>query len=98
MSTKSNNAKNFVKDVGTKKQLFVFIGSDTTDPTSESTRSQIDIWNRSDFSVRVGQNSVIPVIPNVKWIQNNVYYPWSSNTANIDNFYAYNNYICFYFY
>ena len=91
MSTKSNNAKNFVKDVGTKKQLFVFIGSDTTNPTSESTKSQIDIWNRSDFSVRVGQNSVIPVIPNVKWIQNNVYYPWSSNTANVDNFYAYNN-------
>ena len=91
MSTKSNNAKNFVKDVGTKKQLFVFIGSDTTNPTSESTRSQIDIWNRSDFSVRVGQNSVIPVVPNVKWIQNNVYYPWSSNTANVDNFYAYNN-------
>ena len=91
MSTKSNNAKNFVKDVGTKKQLFVFIGSDTTDPTSESTKSQIDIWNRSDFSVRVGQNSVIPVVPNVKWIQNNVYYPWSSNTANVDNFYAYNN-------
>ena len=91
MSTKSNNVKTFIKDVGVKKQLFVFVGLDTSSPTSESSRSHIDLWNKSDFSIRIGQNSIIPVVPNVRWIQNSPYYPWSSVTSNTNNYYLYNN-------
>ena len=91
MSTKSNNAKKFVTDTGTKKQLFVFVGSDSSDSTSNSTQTNSDIWNRADFSVRIGQNSVIPVVQNIKWTQQNPYVPWSSLQENTGNFYTYNN-------
>jgi len=91
MSTKSQNVKNFINQTGVNKQLFVFVGSDTTNATSNSTQTAIDIWNHSDFALRIGQNSVVAVVPYVKWIAKRSYTPWSSNSTNIGNFYAYND-------
>lgn len=91
MSTKSNNVKKFINDTGIRKQLFVFAGSDTSDTLSDSTRSQIDVWNKSDFSLKIGKNSLMPVVSNVKWTQKNPYISWSSTKENTGNYYAYNN-------
>ena len=91
MSIKSQNVKNFINDTGVSKQLFVFAGSNTTNNTSDSTQNAIDIWNDSDFSLRVGQNSICAVVPNVKWVQKKPYTPWNATTTNYGNFYAYND-------
>jgi hypothetical protein len=91
MSIKSNNVKKFIADAGTKSQLFVFVGSDEASTSSNSTQSGIDVWRQSDFSVRVGQNSLSAVIPNVRWSRSNYYRPWSAVSVNTDNFYAYNS-------
>jgi hypothetical protein len=91
MSTKSNNVKKFVTDTGSKKQLFVFVGSNSSDSMSNSSQTSAEIWNNSDFSVRIGQNSLVPVVRNIKWTQQNPYIPWSSLEENTGNFYAYNN-------
>ena len=91
MSTKSVNVKNFVKDTGVKNQLFVFAGYNPNPLLSEANESAINLWNYSDFSVRVGQNSVLPVVPYVKWTQKKPYKPWSSTSPNSGNFYAYND-------
>lgn len=73
MSTKSQNVKTFINQVGIDKQLFVFVGSDTNNTTSDSTQTEIDIWNNSDFSLRVGQNSVCAVVENHKWVEKRSY-------------------------
>jgi hypothetical protein len=91
MSIKSTTIKNFIKDIGTKKQLFVFVGSDNSQATSNSNQSALDVWKQSDFSIRVGQSSVYPVVPNIKWIQKRPYIPWSGTTENSGNYYAYND-------
>lgn len=91
MSTKSQNVKNFVKDTGVKNQLFVFAGYNPNPLASEANESAINLWNYSDFSVRIGQNSVLPVVPYVKWTQKKPYKPWSSTNPNSGNFYAYND-------
>jgi hypothetical protein len=90
MSIKSQNVKKFITDTGTSKQLFVFVGADTKNTTSDSSQTEIDIWNDSDFSLRVGQNSLSAVVQNIKWVQKNAYVPWSATTQNVGNFYAYN--------
>ena len=91
MSTKSIKVKNFVKETGTKNQLFVFAGYNPNANISNSNESAINLWNYSDFSVRVGQNSILPVVPYVKWARSKPYRPWSSTQPNTGNFYAYND-------
>lgn len=91
MSTKSIKVKNFVKDTGTKNQLFAFAGYNPNANISDSNESSINLWNYSDFSVRIGQNSVLPVVPYVKWTKSKPYRPWSSTQPNTGNFYAYND-------
>jgi hypothetical protein len=91
MSIKSQNIKNFINQTGTDKQLFVFVGSDTNNTSSDSTQTEIDIWNNSDFALRVGQNSVSAVVPNHKWVEKRSYSPWISIRKNTGNFYAYND-------
>jgi hypothetical protein len=91
MSTKSQNVKTFVKDAGVKNQLFVFAGYNPNPISSDANETAINLWNYSDFSVRVGQNSVLPVVPYVKWSQKKPYKPWSSTQPNTGNFYAYND-------
>lgn len=91
MSLKSTTIKNFIKDVGTKKQLFVFVGSDNKNITANSNQASLDVWKQSDFSIRVGQNSIYPVVPNIKWIQKRPYIPWSGTTENLGNYYVYND-------
>ena len=90
MSIKSNNVKNFIKDTGTRNQLFAFVGSDTASTTSDSSQSGIDLWKQSDFSVRIGQNSLSAIVENVPWTKSRHYNPWSSVSASTGNFYAYN--------
>jgi hypothetical protein len=90
MSTRSQNIKNFIKETGTKNQLFLFVGSDENSTTSDSNQTSIDIWRNSNFSVKIGQNSLIPVVPNVLWIEKKPYKPWSSTQVNTGNYYVYN--------
>ena len=90
MSTRSQNIKNFIKDVGTRNQLFVFAGQDDASTVSDASKTQIDIWRNSNFGVKVGQNSLIPVVPNKKWTEKKPYKPWSSNSQNNGNYYVYN--------
>lgn len=99
MSNKTENIKNFINHVGTENQLFLFAGGNTKDSGSNSTQSDIDTWKDSDFSIKIGKDNVVGVIPNVKWIRSRTYTPWSSTTENTGNFYAYNDnngyvYIC----
>lgn len=91
MSTKTTNAKNFVKDAGTKNQLFVFAGYNPNPILSDANETSINLWNYSDFSVRVGQNSVLPVIPFIKWTEKKPFIPWFSTKPNSGNYYAYND-------
>lgn len=90
MRFKSVNVKNFISETGTKNQLFVFVGSNDAEVSSGSPQTAIDIWKQSDFSVKIGQNSLSAVVPNVKWQRSKPYIPWSSKRANTDNYYAYN--------
>lgn len=91
MSIKSQNVTNFIKQTGTDKQLFVFVGSDTNNTTSDSSQTELDIWNNSNFALRVGQNSVCAVVPNHKWVEKRSYTPWFATRKNTGNFYAYND-------
>lgn len=90
MSTRSQNIKNFIKDIGTKNQLFVFAGIDDESTTSESAKTQIDIWRNSNFAVKIGQNNLISVVPKIKWLEKKPYKPWTSNSQNTGNYYVYN--------
>lgn len=99
MSTKTQNVKNFIKDAGVNNQLFVFAGYNPNPTVTDSNQSAIELWNYSDFSVRVGQNSILPVVPYVKWSEKKPYKSWSSTQVNTGNYYAYNDqngyvYIC----
>lgn len=91
MSTKSQNAKNFIKDAGVKNQLFVFAGYNPNPSLSDTNETSINVWNYSDFSVRVGQNSLMPVVPFIKWSSRKPYQPWYSTKPNNGNYYAYND-------
>jgi hypothetical protein len=91
MSTKTQNVKNFIKDAGVNNQLFVFAGYNPNATVTDSNQSAIELWNYSDFSVRVGQNSVLPVVPYVKWSEKKPYKAWSSTQLNTANYYAYND-------
>lgn len=91
MSIKSQNVKKFITETGIQRQLFVFAGSDTQNTESNSPQTAIDIWNDSDFSLRLGQNSLCAVVPNVKWVQKRAYNPWFSTLKNTENFYVYND-------
>lgn len=91
MNAKSTKVKKFIKDAGVNDQLFVFAGSNTSNVNSNSTQSGTDLWTQSDFSVRVGQNSLTAVVPYIKWIAKRPYKIWSSTSQNTGNFYAYND-------
>jgi len=91
MTTKSTAVKNYIKDAGIKNQVFLFAGYDPNNAVSNSTQVATNAWNYSDFSVRVGKQSISAVIPYVKWIQSRPYIPWSSLEPNTGNFYAYND-------
>lgn len=91
MSTKTTNSKKFVKDTGTTNQLFVFAGYNPNPIVSDANETAINLWNYSDFAVRVGQNSVLPVVPYNKWTEKKPYKPWYSTKPNTGNYYAYND-------
>lgn len=90
MNNKSVKVKDFIKDTGTKNQLFVFAGYNPNTTISDTNESSINLWDYSDFSVRIGQNSILPVVSYIEWIQRRPYMPWSSTKPNTGNFYAYN--------
>lgn len=90
MSTKIENIKNFINQIGKENQLFLFVGSNSTDTKSNSIKSEIDLWKDSDFSYKIGKDNIIGVVPNVKWIKKRSYKPWSSTEYNIENYYVYN--------
>ena len=79
MSTKIENIKNFINQIGKENQLFLFVGTNSTDTKSNSTKSEIDLWKDSDFSFKIGKDNVIGVIPNVKWVKRRAYKPTSAD-------------------
>ena len=91
MSTKTQNVKNFINQIGKENQLFLFVGSSDTDSESNSPKTQIDLWKESDFSIKVGKDNIVGVVPNVKWARKRTYTPWSANRLNQGNYYAYND-------
>ena len=91
MSTKTENVKTFINQTGKENQLFLFIGSNNTNSTSNAPVSELETWKYSDFSLKIGKDNLIPVVKNVKWVQKRTYTPWSANTENYGNFYAYND-------
>lgn len=91
MTTKSTSVKNYIKDAGVKNQVFLFAGYDPDNAISNSTQVATNTWNYSDFSVRVGKQSMSAVIPYVKWVQSRPYRSWSAVEPNTGNFYAYND-------
>jgi len=90
MSTKTENVKNFINQIGKENQLFLFVGTNSTETKANSPKSEIDIWKDSDFSVKIGKDNAIGVAPNVKWIKKRSYKPWSSTDKNTENYYVYN--------
>ena len=90
MSTKTENVKNFINQIGKDNQLFLFVGSNDTETISDAPAGELDAWRYSDFSVKIGKDNLIPVVPNVKWTRKRTYAPWKSNLANYGNYYAYN--------
>jgi len=91
MSIKSTAVKNYINDIGVNTQVFVFAGSDPNLENSNTSQSAINLWNYSDFAVRVGKNSIVAVVPYIKWFAKKPYKPWSSTQINTGNFYAYND-------
>lgn len=90
MSTKTENVKTFINQIGSTNQLFLFVGNSQTDSESDSPKREIDTWKESDFSVKIGKDNVIGVTKNIKWIRKRAYTPWSSSIKNIGNYYVYN--------
>ncbi len=91
MSIKSTSVKNYINDCGVKTQIFAFAGYDPNIISSNATQGAINLWNYSDFAVRVGKNSLCAVVPYVKWVAKKPYRPWSSSEPNAGNYYAYND-------
>lgn len=91
MTTKSTSVKNYIKDAGVNTQIFLFAGYDPDAAISNSTQVATNTWNYSDFSMRVGKQSLTAVIPYVKWVQSRPYKAWSTVEPNTGNFYAYND-------
>ena len=91
MSNKTENVKTFINQIGKENQLFLFVGSNDTDSQSNSFETEIETWKYSDFSIKIGKDNIIPVVPNVKWTKKRTYTPWNAKTENYGNFYAYND-------
>lgn len=91
MSTKTTAVKNYINDCGVKTQIFAFAGYDPNTISSNATQGAINLWNYSDFAVRVGKNGLCAVVPYVKWIAKRPYKPWKSGEPNTGNYYAYND-------
>lgn len=92
MSTKTENVKTFINQVGKENQLFLFVGNSTnTDASSNSAKATIDTWKESDFSIKLGKDNVIAVVPKIKWVRNRSYSPWDSYGQANSNNYIYND-------
>ena len=91
MSTKTENVKTFLNQVGKENQLFLFVGYSEVQADSNSTKAEVDAWKNSDFSIKVGKDSVIGVAPKIKWVRGRSYVPWNSYTQNTGNYYVYND-------
>jgi hypothetical protein len=90
MANKSNILKSYLKDVGTKNQLFLMFGNTPNNPENNTGDSGIDVWKNSELSYRVGRKDTVAVIPNYTWSSGNVYNYWTSKTSNTNPFYAWN--------
>jgi len=90
MSTKTENVKTFINQTGKENQLFLFVGSNNTNSTTNAPITELETWKYSDFSIKIGKDNLVPVVKNVKWVQKRTYTPWSANVENYGNFYAYN--------
>ena len=99
MLNKSNTLKSYLRDIGTKNQVFFLFGNTPNTVTSNTADSGIDIWRTSEMSYRVGKKDSIAVVPNRTWSSGNVYNYWKSGEANTGSYYVWNKtngivYIC----
>jgi hypothetical protein len=90
MANKSNIIKNYLKDIGTKNQVFLMFGNTPNTSVSNTGESQIDVWKNSEMSYRVARQDSVAVIPNISWASGNVYNYWNSKVVNSGQFYVWN--------
>jgi len=91
MVKKTKDIKTYLNSIGKTENLHLFIGATDNFVENNSNDSTIDLWKNSVFSKRISRNDVVGVIPNLKWISGNIYYPWSSISSSNDKFYTWNN-------
>lgn len=99
MLNKSNLLKNYIKNIGTKNQLFLLFGNTPSSVSSDTDESTIDVWKNSEISQRIAKRDSIAVVPNVTWSYGNVYSKWTSKSTTKGQFYVWNKnngivYIC----
>lgn len=90
MLNKSNILKNYLKDIGTKNQLFLLFGNTPSTVSSNTDESRIDVWRNSEITYRVAKKDSIAVVPNITWSSGNVYSKWTSKSATRGQYYAWN--------
>jgi hypothetical protein len=90
MLNKSNTLKSYLRDIGSKNQVFFLFGNTPNNISSNTTTSSIDIWRTSEMSYRVGKKDSIAVVPNRTWAAGNVYNYWMSGARNTDSYYVWN--------
>lgn len=90
MLNKSNILKNYLKDIGSKNQLFLLFGNTPSAVSSNTDESVIDVWRNSEITYRVAKKDSIAVVPNITWSSGNVYSKWTSKLENKGQYYAWN--------
>lgn len=91
MSIKSDKIQSYLKEIGSKKQRYLLLGTSSVSSSNDnSNNSSINLWKDSQITYRIGKNDVVGVVPNVTWRQSLVFTPWNSNNTNTGSFYAYN--------
>jgi hypothetical protein len=90
MLNKSTTLKNYLKEIGTKNQLFFLFGQTPSTITSNTAESGIDAWKNSEMSYRVAKKDSVAVVPNNTWSAGNVYNTWTSKSVNTGTYYVWN--------
>jgi hypothetical protein len=90
MLNKSNILKNYLKDIGSKNQLFLLFGNTPSAVSSNTDESVIDVWRNSEITYRVAKKDSIAVVPNITWSSGNIYSKWTSKLENKGQYYAWN--------
>ena len=91
MAINHKKVQKYINDVITGGiQPYAFIGSTDKTLTTNSVKSQLNVWSDSLFASKITKKDIAGVVPNVTYQSSTVYIPWSSIEENIGKYYAYN--------